>query len=79
MLDWSSQNLLAVALHNSVYLWDASQGDITLLMKMEQEQDYICSVSWVKEGNYLAIGTSDGKVQVGEVFSGCLYFLEDKH
>ncbi|XP_048845721.1 cell division cycle protein 20 homolog [Brienomyrus brachyistius] len=67
LLDWSSQNLLAVALHNSVYLWDASQGDITLLMKMEQEQDYICSVSWIKEGNYLAIGTSDGKVQLWDV------------
>lgn len=64
LLDWSSRNLLAVALHNSVYLWDATQGDIVLLMKMEREEDYICSVSWIKEGNFLAIGTSDCKVQV---------------
>uniref|UniRef100_A0A3P8YK26 CDC20/Fizzy WD40 domain-containing protein n=1 Tax=Esox lucius TaxID=8010 RepID=A0A3P8YK26_ESOLU len=64
LLDWSRENLLAVALHDSVYLWDATQGDIVLLMKMEREEDYICSVSWIKEGNYLAIGGSDCKVQV---------------
>ena len=64
LIDWSSRNLLAVALHNSVYLWDATQGDIILLMQTEQVDDYICSVSWTKEGNYLAIGTRDCKVQV---------------
>lgn len=56
--------MLAVALHNSVYLWDATQGDIILLMKLEREEDYICSLSWTKEGRYLAIGTSDCNVQV---------------
>ncbi|KAJ8406381.1 hypothetical protein AAFF_G00306120 [Aldrovandia affinis] len=66
-IDWSSQNILAVALHSSVYLWNASQGGITLLMMMEKEDDYISSVSWIKEGNYLAIGTSDHKVQLWDV------------
>jgi len=64
LLDWSSRNVLAVALQENVYLWDATRGDITLLMKMEREEDYISSVSWTKDGNYLAIGTSDCKVQV---------------
>ncbi|XP_060909548.1 cell division cycle protein 20 homolog [Labrus mixtus] len=67
LFDWSSRNTLAVALHNSVYLWDASQGDITLLMKLESEEDYICSLSWTKEGSYLAIGTSDCNVQLWDV------------
>lgn len=57
--------MLAVALHNSVYLWDATRGDITLLMSLEREEDYICSLSWTKEGSYLAVGTSDSNVQVG--------------
>lgn len=64
LLDWSSHNILAVALHNSVYLWDATKGDITLLMRMEHEEEYICSLSWTKDGSYLAVGTSDCKVQV---------------
>ncbi|KAK7945634.1 hypothetical protein WMY93_001362 [Mugilogobius chulae] len=67
LIDWSSRNLLAVALHNSVYLWDATQGDVILLMKLEREEDYICSVAWTKEGSYLAIGTSDCKVQLWDV------------
>lgn len=67
LLDWSSRNVLAVALHNNVYLWDATQGDITLLMMLEREEDYICSLSWTKEGSYLAIGTSDCKVQLWDV------------
>ncbi|XP_028988145.1 cell division cycle protein 20 homolog [Betta splendens] len=67
LLDWSSRNLLAVALHNSVYLWDATHGDITHLMKMESDEDHICSLSWTKEGRYLAIGTSDGNVQLWDV------------
>uniref|UniRef100_A0A3B3UYZ8 Cell division cycle 20 homolog n=1 Tax=Poecilia latipinna TaxID=48699 RepID=A0A3B3UYZ8_9TELE len=67
LLDWSSRNVIAVALDNSVYLWDASQGDITLLVKMEREEDYICSLSWTKEGSYLAVGTSDCKVQLWDV------------
>ncbi|XP_070830752.1 cell division cycle protein 20 homolog isoform X1 [Chaetodon trifascialis] len=67
LLDWSSRNVIAVALHNSVYLWDATQGDIILLMKLEREEDYICSLSWTKEGSYLAVGTSDCKVQLWDV------------
>lgn len=67
LLDWSSQNLLAVALHNSVYLWDANKGDIIFLMKLDREEDYICSVSWTKDGRYLAVGTSDCKVQLWDV------------
>ncbi|TNM97713.1 hypothetical protein fugu_013959 [Takifugu bimaculatus] len=65
LLDWSSRNFLAVALHNNVYLWDATRGDIIFLMKLEREEDYVCSLSWTKEGSYLAVGTSDCKVQVG--------------
>lgn len=69
LLDWSNQNLLAVALHNSVYLWDATKGEIVLLTKLERDEDYVCSVSWSKEGSYLAVGTSDGKVELWDVES----------
>lgn len=56
--------MLAVALDNSVYLWSASSGDILQLLQMEQPGDYVSSVSWIKEGNYLAVGTSNAEVQV---------------
>lgn len=64
LMDWGRQNVLAVGLANQVYLWDAGEGDIVLLKKMEDDNEYICSVSWSKDGNFLAIGTSDCKVEV---------------
>lgn len=67
LVDWSSGNVLAVALDNSVYLWNAGSGDILQLLQMEQPGDYISSVAWIKEGNYLAVGTSNAEVQVRRV------------
>lgn len=66
-MDWSFGNVLAVALDNSVYLWSASSGDILQLLQMEQPGDYVSSVAWIKEGNYLAVGTSSAEVQVRSV------------
>ncbi|XP_052405526.1 cell division cycle protein 20 homolog isoform X2 [Carassius gibelio] len=67
LMDWGRQNLLAVGLANHVYLWDAGAGDIVLLKKMEDDGEHICSVSWSKDGNFLAIGTSDCKVELWDV------------
>ncbi|OBS70870.1 hypothetical protein A6R68_00612, partial [Neotoma lepida] len=67
LVDWSSGNVLAVALDNSVYLWNAGSGDILQLLQMEQPGDYISSVAWIKEGNYLAVGTSNAEVQLWDV------------
>ena len=65
LLDWSVNNQLAVCLAGSLYLWNASTGDIQQLFQMEGPEEYICSVSWINEGNYLAVGGSSGEVQVG--------------
>ncbi|KAL5016477.1 hypothetical protein ScPMuIL_006066 [Solemya velum] len=64
LLDWSASGLLAVCLGGSVYLWNASSGGITQLLQMEGQDDYIGAVSWIKEGHYLAVGTSLGDVQI---------------
>jgi len=67
LLDWSSNNHLAVALGAHVYLWSAGTGEINHLMELEGPEDYVCSVRWIKEGNYLAVGTSSGEVQLWDV------------
>lgn len=64
LLDWSCNNQLAVALGGFVYLWNARTGSIEQLCQMDSSECYVGSVSWIKEGNYLAIGDSDGAVQV---------------
>lgn len=53
-----------MALDNSVYLWNHLSGEIIQLLQMEHPDDYVSSVSWIKEGNYLAVGTSNAEVQV---------------
>ncbi|CAH3027422.1 unnamed protein product [Porites evermanni] len=67
LLDWSCNNHLAVALGGFVYLWNAVSGDIVQLCQTVTPECYIGSVSWIKEGNYIALGDSDGVVQLWDV------------
>ncbi|KAK7307823.1 hypothetical protein VNO77_41229 [Canavalia gladiata] len=63
LVDWSSNNVLAVALGNSVYLWNACSSKVTKLCELG-EDDCVCSVGWAQRGTYLAVGTNSGKVQI---------------
>jgi cell division cycle 20, cofactor of APC complex len=65
LMSWGSNNVLAIALCNSVYLWHASDGQIELVATLE-DSDYVSSVSFCgsKDPNYLAIGTSTNEVQI---------------
>ncbi|KAJ2744367.1 WD repeat-containing protein slp1 [Coemansia sp. BCRC 34301] len=63
LLDWSLDNMLAIGLDQSVYLWNATSGDVNCLCQLEGDS-YVSSVKWICDGDYLAVGTSDGDVQV---------------
>lgn len=67
LLDWSSTNILAVCLGQTVYLWNASSGSIEELCTTPNEDDYITSVSWVQDGNYIGVGTNHNEVQIWDV------------
>jgi cell division cycle 20, cofactor of APC complex len=78
-LDWSANNMLAVALGSAVYLWNATSGTIELLMETDKTNP-ICSVSWITAGSgYLALGTSDASVQLWDVESGSMLREMDGH
>ncbi|PIA15287.1 WD40 repeat-like protein [Coemansia reversa NRRL 1564] len=68
LLDWSVGNALAIGLDQSVYLWNATTGDVSSLCQLEGEA-YIASVKWTADGTYLAIGTSSGDVQIWDAES----------
>ena len=71
LLSWSATNILAVALNKTVYLWNATSGDIQELCSFEDTDTYVSSVSWVQEGDaHLAVGTSEGKTQLWDVDAG---------
>ncbi|KFK25616.1 hypothetical protein AALP_AA8G137800 [Arabis alpina] len=63
VVDWSSQNVLAVGLGTCVYLWTASNSKVTKLCDLGPN-DSVCSVQWTREGSYISVGTSHGQVQV---------------
>ena len=55
----------AVALGDSVYLWNATTGAITPLMQTAGSGCHVTAISWAPRGQPLmAIGTSDHKVQI---------------
>ena len=64
LVDWSASNILAVALGNSVYLWNAGSGQIEQLCTLEGSET-VCSVQWVQGGgSHLAVGTSAATVEL---------------
>ncbi|XWS49004.1 hypothetical protein CRYUN_Cryun13aG0126200 [Craigia yunnanensis] len=63
LVDWSSNNVLAVGLGNCVYLWNACSSKVTKLCDLGID-DSVCSVGWAQRGTHLAVGTSNGKVQI---------------
>lgn len=64
LVDWSSQNVLAVGLGSCVYLWSACTSKVTKLCDLAQSEDIVTSVSWAQRGTHLALGTSRGEVQL---------------
>jgi cell division cycle protein 20 (cofactor of APC complex) len=71
LLSWSADNILAVALGQTVYLWNAESGDIQELCSLEGTTTHISSVAWVEQGgSFLAVGTSCAKTQLWDVQQG---------
>lgn len=75
LVDWSSQNVLAVGLASCVYLWSACTSKVTKLCDLSgasddnnnnssNNEDVVTSVSWAQRGTHLAIGTNRGNIQL---------------
>ncbi|XP_004511461.1 cell division cycle 20.1, cofactor of APC complex-like [Cicer arietinum] len=69
LLDWGSANVLAIALGNTVYLWDASNGSTSELVTVDDESGPITSVSWAPDGRHIAIGLNSSEVQLWDTTS----------
>ncbi|CAD7922555.1 unnamed protein product [Amoebophrya sp. A120] len=68
LLDWSSQNVVAVALGGLVYLWNGNTASTTELCSLPEDTDtYFTSVRFTKDGNHLALGLSDSTTQLWDL------------
>lgn len=63
LVDWSSNNLLAVGLSDSVYIWNAANSKVVKLVQLG-DNDLITSNSSSPSSNVLAVGTHSGEVQL---------------
>jgi cell division cycle 20-like protein 1 (cofactor of APC complex) len=64
LVDWSSQNVLAVGLGTCVYLWSACTSKVTKLCDLSATEDIVTAVSWAQRGTHLSVGTNRGEVQL---------------
>lgn len=63
LIDWSSQNDLSVGLLDSVYIWSANKSRVTKLCEYGNEI-YASSVIWNPCGSHVAVGTSEGTLDI---------------
>lgn len=63
VLSWSSQNVIGVSLSNIVYLFNYETSDSDELFQAPDEL-ILTSLAFSPDGDYLAVGMSDGSLQV---------------
>lgn len=64
LLDWGSSNVLSIALGNTVYLWDATDGNTSELVTIDEESGPVTSVKWAPDGKHIAVGLNNSDVQL---------------
>ena len=64
-LAWSSDNIVAVALENAVYLGNMTTNAVACLCTID-ETHYVSSLEWIGT-KYLAVGVSYGKIKLYDV------------
>jgi cell division cycle 20, cofactor of APC complex len=69
LLDWSSNNQVAIGLERNVYVWSADEGSVSCLLESSPDT-YISSVKWSGDGAYVGVGLGTGEVQIWDVAEG---------
>ncbi|TPX61398.1 hypothetical protein SpCBS45565_g07293 [Spizellomyces sp. 'palustris'] len=64
LIDWSANNMLAIALDNTVYLWNGNTGKTAPLCSVTRDDAYVASLQWAPDGSHLAVGLSEGDIEI---------------
>ncbi|XXG77104.1 hypothetical protein AAC387_Pa08g1329 [Persea americana] len=56
LLDWSTRSIVVIALKNIVHLCNASNGSCSELLRVDEENGPITSISWAPGGQHIAVG-----------------------
>lgn len=66
LVDWSSQNVLSVALGSCVYMWDANNNKVSKFCDLAPSAS-VSSINWNPKGTQISIGTTLGDVQIWDL------------
>lgn len=69
LLDWGSNNILSIALGNTVYFWDGASGATSELVIIDEENGPVTSVKWAPDGQHIAVGLNNSHVQLWDSIS----------
>ncbi|XP_077248136.1 cell division cycle 20.2, cofactor of APC complex-like [Tasmannia lanceolata] len=69
LLDWSSTNVVAIGLGNTLYLWNAANSATEELPEVREDDGPITSVSWALDGTHIAVGLNNSEVQIWDSLS----------
>ncbi|KAM6230014.1 LOW QUALITY PROTEIN: cell division cycle protein 20 homolog B [Porphyrio hochstetteri] len=67
ILDWTLEDLIAIAVGHVAHIWNGGTLQAIESIDLNSSYKYISSLAWIKEGTCLAIGTSDGEVQLWDI------------
>lgn len=69
LISWSCDNTLAVALAENTYIWKADSGEVVHLGEVqgEGEGQYVSSVDFSNDGQFLGVGVSNGDVELWDI------------
>lgn len=67
LVAWSAENVLAIALDKSVYVWNATTGSVDLAAECQHS---VSSLNWSPDCFYLSIGLSNGAVEIWDMETG---------
>jgi cell division cycle protein 20 (cofactor of APC complex) len=78
-VDWSSQDKLAVALDESVYVWDSNTDAVAHLLRLHEMHEHVCSVVWAPTATQLYVSSADGCVHMIDAESGKIVAAHQSH
>jgi cell division cycle protein 20 (cofactor of APC complex) len=70
LLDWSSQNIVAVALGSTVFLWNGDNAKTEELCADNAASGDVTAVRWTQDGTHLAVGDNDAIVSLYDASAG---------
>lgn len=64
LISWSDDNILAIALGNCVYCWNANNGSVDLVAECDC---IVTSIKWSPDDYYLSIGLDNGNIEIWDI------------